>query len=414
MLSGSAVLFACMMGVNGGNYLFNLLLSRWLGPGAYGDVGLLVTLLLTLTMLSATLARVSTRFVAAYLAAGQPRLLAGLRAWLGRRAWLGGAALACVFIGGALPLAGAFHLVDGWPLALVGLGMPCYLALAVARGTLVGQLRFGLFGLSMLLEMGTRLLTGVLAVALGWGVYGVAAGLALSIAVPWLHLHVVAGPPADDAAPYPPAERRAVARFARPVLAAFAGQMLIGNSDVLIVKHFYPGPDAGRYTALALIGRVVFFGSLSVVTSMFPLVAQRRARGEAHAGLLARALGLVAAISAAVVALTGLAPDLVVALLFGDAYRPIAPLLWIYAAATGLYACANVLVAYGLSLDRHAGGYLLIAAGLLQCAALWRFHRTLREVALLQLWIMAALLGVTLALHALRVLRGYTGRAYGG
>ena len=45
ILSGGALLFASMTVVNAGNYLFNLILGRWLGPEAFSDLSLIVTLL---------------------------------------------------------------------------------------------------------------------------------------------------------------------------------------------------------------------------------------------------------------------------------------------------------------------------------------------------------------------------------
>ena len=77
------------------------------------------------------------------------------------------------------------------------------------------------------------------------------------------------------------------------MLVAQLGQILINNSDVLIVRHFFPAEAAGYYAALALTGRIVFFATWSVVTAMFPIVAQRHRRGEAHRSLLFVSLGVV-------------------------------------------------------------------------------------------------------------------------
>ena len=36
-------------------------------------------------------------------------------------------------------------------------------------------------------------------------------------------------------------------------------QIIINNSDILLVKHYFDMLDAGLYASLALIGRVVYF-----------------------------------------------------------------------------------------------------------------------------------------------------------
>jgi O-antigen/teichoic acid export membrane protein len=53
----------------------------------------------------------------------------------------------------------------------------------------------------------------------------------------------------------------------------FAGQVLINNCDIVLVKHFFVPKEAGVYAAVAMVGRVIFAFSSSVVNSMFPLVA---------------------------------------------------------------------------------------------------------------------------------------------
>ncbi|MGB3152010.1 MAG: sugar isomerase, partial [Maribacter sp.] len=48
--------------VNGGNYLYNLVLGRLLGPEAFAEAALLVTLLLVLSFLGMTFQLATTKF----------------------------------------------------------------------------------------------------------------------------------------------------------------------------------------------------------------------------------------------------------------------------------------------------------------------------------------------------------------
>src|SRR5690606_15968150 len=132
--------------------------------------------------------------------------------------------------------------------------------------------------------------------------------------------------------------------FALPVLLVETSLILINNSDVLIVKRFFDSVTAGHYAALALIGRIVFFGTWSVVITMFPLVAQKQQRQETHRHLLWMSLGMVSAVSVVIVAATAFLPELIIRILFGADYLTIAPLLWLYATATALFALANVFI----------------------------------------------------------------------
>ncbi len=399
-LSGGALLFASMTIVNAGNYLFNLVLGRWLGPAAFADLSLVITILLVITMVTSTLQTISAKFAAMHAANGDEPQIRAVRAWLGRGAWALGAAMLLVFIGGSSLWQSFFQTTSAWPFVILGLGMPLYFVQGVDRGVLQGQTRFGPLALSYQAEMWARLLGAVVLVALGFAVNGAVAGVTLSLLATWLvGVWFLRPRQASErhTQPLPQADRRAILSFAGPVVAALIGQVMINNSDILIVKHFFPAEEAGHYAALALIGRIVFFATLSVVAAMFPLVAQKQQRGEPHRHLLWMAIGLVALASLAVIAAALVVPGLMVRVLFGEAYLAIAPLLWLYAVATMLYALANVVINYRLSAGDGGGSALAMLAGAAQVGGLWLFHSSLREVVIVQIVLMVGLFVLLLA-----------------
>ncbi|MDX1523250.1 MAG: ATP-binding protein, partial [Anaerolineae bacterium] len=390
LLTGSALLLISTTVVNAGNYLFNLVLGRWLGPAAFADLSLIVTLMLMVTLITAAYQTVTAKFAAAYTATGTGSQLIGLRQWLNRSSWLMGLAMMAIFAGGAPLWMRFFHTASAWPFVILGLGLPIYFAQGVDRGLLQGQTRFKTLALSYQAEMWVRLLVGVGLVSLGWSVNGAVAGITLSFVATWLVARqVMAGLSGQGSLAR--SERQIIVAFAGPVVAALVGQILINNSDILIVKRFFPAETAGLYAALALIGRIVFFATWSVVTVLFPIVAQKEQKGEPHRHLLGISLGLVIVVSAGIIGVTYAVPDLIVSLLFGEAYLPIASLLWLYGIATMLYALANVVISYRLSIGNGGGSILAVLGGLAQVIVLWFFHATLLQVVLLQVYLMAAL-----------------------
>ncbi len=56
----------------------------------------------------------------------------------------------------------------------------------------------------------------------------------------------------------------------------FVGQVIISNIDILMVKHFFPPDLAGLYAAIALVGRLLYFGAWSIVSAMFPVSAENK------------------------------------------------------------------------------------------------------------------------------------------
>ena len=247
LLTGGLLLLISTTIVNAGNYLFNLILGRWLGPAAFADLSLIVTLMLMVTLVTATFQTVATKFAAAYAAAGVPGQLGGMRRWLGRVAWLAGGGLILLLALGAPLWTSFFHTESAWPFVILAIGLPIYFAQGVDRGILQGQTRFGLLSLSYQAEMWVRLLLAVLLVALGGAVNGAVAALTASFVGTWLVArHGVRN---LGAGLLPESERQTIVAFAGPVGLALVGQILINNSDILIVKRFFEPEADQRFIA---------------------------------------------------------------------------------------------------------------------------------------------------------------------
>lgn len=394
-LASSGMLFISMTLVNAGNYLFNLILGRWLGPEAFADLSLIVTLMLMVTLVTSALQLIGARFAAIYAVQEDEERLAGLRQWLGRWALIAGIGFMLFFALGAPLWQQFFHTQSAWPFIILAVGLPLYFMQGVDRGILQGQTRFGLLAASYQAEMWARLIIAVLFVALGWAVNGAVGGLTASFVATWLVARRV-GSTLPAKGEYGEAERKATVAFALPAIAALIGQILINNSDILIVKRFFMAEQAGHYAALALIGRVVFFATWSVVAALFPIVAQRQQRGEGHRNLLWLSLGLVFGVSVVIIGASLIIPEFIVSVLFGEAYLSVAPLLWLYAVATMFYALSNVVVNYRLSLGSGRGSVFVVVGGVMQVVSLWLLHATLQEVVLVQIALMATLFGALL------------------
>ena len=64
--SAEQMFMITMLLVNGGNYLYNLILGRVLGPEAFADAAILITFLLILSFIGMTFQIVTTKYVVIY------------------------------------------------------------------------------------------------------------------------------------------------------------------------------------------------------------------------------------------------------------------------------------------------------------------------------------------------------------
>lgn len=388
--SASLLLMISMTVVNAGNYVYNLVMGRWLGPALFADISLIVTLLLVITFITVPLQLTAARYAAIHSADGDQAALASVQRGLTWAAILIGAGFAAFFTLGAPVLARFFQASSPLPFVFFGLALPFGFAQGVNRGILQGQMRFTTLAITYQVEMWSRLLIGIFLVWMGLSVNGAVLGISFSFIATWLStLPARKGLPA--AAPLTPDMRKVIAGFALPVMTAQVGQILINNSDILLVRRYYTPQPAGQYAALALIGRIVFFATWSVVTTMFPIVTQKHKKGEPYQHLLWVSLAIVAAIAVPVTLLALTFPEAIVRPLFGEKYLGIAPLLWLYALATTLYALANVVVNYRLSLGKGRETGFAIAAGIAQVVGIILFHQTLAQVVWVQVIVMGAL-----------------------
>ncbi len=401
MLAGGTILAAATMAASVGNYGLNVLLGRWLGASEFSDANLMVTLMLLVTAIAMSLQLIAARFSGQHHASGTDEQADRLASWLERRAALAGIALGAVLVVGAPSWSDFFNTRSPWSFAILGIGMPFYLAQGVGRGVLQGRLRFGPLASTFVVEMIVRFAVSVALVAFGLGVEGATLGLSVSFVATWAAVRIAEGRRAGGRTTTD--ELRAVLAQTGPVALLLAGQIVINNEDVLIVKRNFEPALAGAYAGVALIGRAVFFLSWSVVTTIFPAATQRDEAGAGAGRLVAAGLGAVAAIGIVAVVAAAVAGEAALGQVFGQEYVVVARYLPWYAVATSMLAIANLLAAYEVSVGRSLGPRIMLGGAAAQTVLLLLLGGDLDGVVQAQVISMVGLAAVCLALIGPRV-----------
>jgi O-antigen/teichoic acid export membrane protein len=306
------------------------------------------------------------------------------------KAWMLSLALGAFVFASQHVVADYLHLPNSHLLAVLAIGIAAYVPLGVRRGAMQGLCSFRGLGASFIVEAVTRLLTGVVLVMLGYGTLGAVGAISAAVLAayflipvdPELRVKTEAGEPAS---------------FGEGIQAIvfFVGQVIISNVDILLVKHFFSSDVAGLYAAVALVGRLLYFASWSVVSAMFPVTAAAKPQQEDPKVIL---MPLLAVLGLAVVFIlsTSLFPHLIIHGIFGVEFHQGEPLLALYATATGIYSLSVVIMAYEMSRRIANLGWLqLVFSGVL-VLAINIFHDTLREVITVQIVLMTLMLGLVL------------------
>ena len=332
---GAATTFA-----SAANYLSNVVLGRGLGPTQFADAALVVSGLLLLSAMALGLQLTAARAIAAGARENAVRTVR-------RRAAVAGVSVGLLIVVVAPVVASAFNMGSSLPVLVLGVGVPIYFMLAVARGAAQAGHAFGRLAFSIGLEAAARLAVTAACVAGGLGPTGAAIALCVSFAAALAPLRVSVAARAPGADTAEPALPRSVLGA---TLLLLVGQVIISNGDLWVVAARVPD-EAGVYAAVALIGRLVFIAAWSVITVVFPSLVsggERRSQGA----LLARAVALTAGFGGVLTLGAALFAKPLMSSVVGDGFAGGARLLWPYALATTLFVVANLLAVADVAAGR--------------------------------------------------------------
>ena len=372
--------------VNLGNYLYNLIVGRMLGPSGFADASLLVTMLLVLSFLAMTFQLTAAKF-SAEMDGEESQLLVSL---MSRYGLVVGAVISLCMVLFSNQLQLFFQSQSAWMYIIFALCVPLYFLMSVGRGYVQGIRNFRQLSISYQVEMLIRL-CGTVALLRLLDVdpaISISLGILASVALGYLPIRNKRVKPISSAGRI----TKTLLVFATYTLVYELSQVLINNTDILLVKHYFAAEEAGLYAALAMIGRVVFFIAWMFAMILLPHVVAAEKAGKDSRSLLWKYVGYTAVLGAIITGVSYMLPELIVHILFGTAYVEIASLLWLYALATSLFAVANMFAYYFLSRSVYGPIYLTFIVGLLQIFGLVAFHDTLLQVVLLQLVLMGILL----------------------
>lgn len=379
--------------VNGGNYAYNLLLGRFLGPEKFADAAVLVTFLLVLSFVAMTFQLVTAKFSVLF----EANVFRAFASNMYKKSVLTGIVLGCLIVFFASELQAFFKTSSSSMFVVFGLGIPLYFIMSVNRGIFQGKQQLVSLSVTYQAEMISRL---AITLALLYFLQ-IESSLIISLGIlasffcglipfdfkniSWKSKNVLTK-----------SQGKLVRNFF--IITAFyeLTQIIINNSDILLVKHYFESYDAGLYASLALIGRVVYFIAWMFVMLLLPTVVKLQKEGKSTVPILLKYVSYIAGIAAVIILGCVFFPTQIVTILFGESYLAITPLLWKYALATGIFALSNIFAYYYLSLDKYIPVVLSGVFGMLQIVLVIFFHENLAQVVHVQIIAMVLLLLVQL------------------
>lgn len=390
LVGGSLILLAGSGLVGITNFVYNVATARLLGPAGFAHATTVYTMLMLMSALTLSYQVVCAKYVARL---SQPTERAAVYGTLHHRAWIAGFGIALLLVLFQGPSTNYLNLPHEHLIDLLALGTAFYIPLGVRRGYVQGVHAFRALAINFMVEGVARVAGVFLLIWIGWGVEGAVLASVLAVVLAYF-----------IAFPTPGITKfriRSIANSFREGLQAivyFAGQTIINNFDIVLVKHFFSTEDAGLYAAAALVGRLVNMCAWSVVNTMFPVSAGKASERESRS-VLVISLALVFCILAVLIGGLYLLPSFVWKTIFGAQFEhwstsTISTLLILRAVTAGVFAISSVIITHEMSRKVANTSWVQLAFAGIFIAGICAFHENLRQVILIQLVLMLALLAV--------------------
>ena len=271
-----------------------------------------------------------------------------------------------------------FLKIDYLYLTLISLTLIFVPFLSVTRGFLQGLQLFKNLALGLSLEGIAKFVLGVILVSIGLGVGGAISAIVLSILIASIYNYSVLKK--QIIGKYKKFKTKEIYDFAGPVLLTLILLVSFYSLDLILVKHFFTGIEAGNYAVINLMGKIVLFVSFSIIDVMFPKAVELRENGKSHKGLLFNSFLLMSFILVPLLGIYFFFGEFLVSLLFGAKYASVGSLIWVYGIFMGGVSISKLFCMYLLSFKKYIYLYFLLLINILEVLFISFNHETLSQV----------------------------------
>ncbi|MCH7759433.1 oligosaccharide flippase family protein, partial [Patescibacteria group bacterium] len=370
------------------NYFYRILMGRMLGPESFGELMAVISLLFILVVPSAPLQTVSARFSAISQAQESLAKLKQFFKYLTKIMVLVGLGLIIVTIIFAQSIQNFLNLSSiNYIYFLSGITVIMLIA-GVSKGTLQGIKRFTQLSITTVIESVVRVVLAVVLVILGFKISGALIGFLISLIIGYLLTvyflrDVISEPKKDSEIIKKPGKRINKKEIWQYVLKSFLVFLFLNillNIDIILVKHYFTGFEAGIYSALSTVARIVFLLISLLAGILFPVVAFKQEKNQNYFHLLKIAVLIGLAISFFVCLILFLFSSQFIGLFFGAEYIEGSSLLGYYSLAMALFGFIFLLSYFFMALNKFKFLYILAIGSVMEVSLISIWHQNFAQI----------------------------------
>jgi len=390
LMTGSAIVFVGSMVSNISAYLYHLFLGRILGPGGYGELSSLISLLYIFGVPTLVLQTILVKYFSVYKAKDEMGQAKTLYVTI-TKILLGILLGICIILLFLSPLIADFlHLSNlrslFWVFLLFALTM-----LSAVNGSVVQGFQLFMW-VAVLSGMGSLF---KLAVSIPSSYYGVEMTMVAAV-FSALVFYILYFLPIRFIffvkSKVMTLRKKDFLSYGIPTFLSLLSMTSLYSMDIVLVRHYFSGFDSGIYASVAVLGKIIFYASSAVATVLFPVLVARHTKQEKVSSIIRLAVILVSAVSFCVTMSYMMFPDAVTHLLFGSSYSAASGYLGMFGIFISCYSIVNIFVMALLALEKTNVWILTSIAALAQIGLIVCFHKTISAIITINISVSVALL----------------------
>lgn len=383
LISGSTVIFVGSMFANILNYLFNLGMGRFLLESEYGTFISLISIFNIFSVFGVTINTVFTKFTAVLVGQKREEYIGQLFMrgswWIGIMAF----AIMALIILFSHPLSRFLNINSVLLIDIIALTLFFSYLSFVGYGVLQGLLKFGYFSFINIFSSFIKLALGLILIFFGFKTLGAVTAFFLSAVVGYLLVFLPLRKfliKKETKGFHIPSLRRNLSLYAMPVFLSSIGITAFITMDIILVKHFFSPTIAGQYAAISTMGRSIFFAVSPIALVLFPLVAQKKEKGESLTGIVLLSILLIGIPSAILSIIYFVFPEMIRLIFYPSFSSSINQYLGPFSIFILLYTLSYVLNIFYLSIGKIKICIFTILAALSESCLIWFFHGDVNQV----------------------------------
>lgn len=403
LVSGSFFVFAGTLVSSFLAFVLNVYFARELSYADYGTLSSLISIVTLLTIPAGAISVVIVRYATLFFARGEEDRAGAFYIKSFKYILIYSFILNVIFIILFPVISNFLKISDIGLIVLVALSVALFYLATLNIAFLQSLLKFRLLGFIYFIAGIGKLIGGIALVYLGFRVYGAILATFIFSLIDYVFSLVPLRKTISNAGKEVSIGTKDFTSYAIPTTIALFSLSSFISTDVLLVKHFFTGVEAGFYGGLSLVGKVIFYFTGPIPMVMFPLIVKKHENSEKYHKLFYASLVLVLIPSVSITIFYFLFPEFTIKLfLGGKGYLTMAPYLGLFGVFLTIFSINNVFINFFLSIKKTLVWGIVLIWSVAQIGLIILIHDNFYQIIYINI-ITSVLLLVFLVLYYLKV-----------